>query len=68
MSPAACGGVDQDELLTDRVAAAEPYMNAGQHIVLIAVDQRHPMLDRRVKRRAKIVGVDDCGEMAEALG
>jgi hypothetical protein len=66
--PATCRRVDQDALLTDRVTAPEPHMDAGQHVVLVAVNQRHPMLDRRAKRCAKVVWVDDCGEMAETLG
>jgi hypothetical protein len=40
-------------------------VNAGQHVVLVAVDQRDSIGDRSVKRRADIVGVDDCGEMSE---
>ena len=47
---------------------AEPHMDARQHIVLVAVDQRHAVLDRGLQRGAQIVGIDDRGEIAEALG
>src|SRR6202021_3551120 len=54
-----------DELLPDGVAAAEPHMNPGQHIVLVAVDQRDPMSNRSVETRAHIVGIDDRGQVTE---
>src|ERR1700733_264017 len=54
-----------DELLPDGVAAAEPHMNPGQHIVLVAVDQRDPMSNRSVESRAHIVGIDDRGQVTE---
>ena len=54
-------------MLADRVAAAETRMDAGQHVVLVAVDQRDPMLDRGFQRGAQIVGVDDRRQVAEAL-
>ncbi len=44
-------GLDDDELLAQRVALAEADMDAGQHIVLVALEQGQPMLDRGVERR-----------------
>jgi hypothetical protein len=40
-----------DDLLPDGVAAAEPHMNPGQHIVLVSVDQRNPMSMHEGKER-----------------
>src|SRR4051794_20060622 len=44
-------GLDDDELLTYGVAAAQAQVQARQDVVLVAVDQRQAMLDRGVERR-----------------
>ena len=41
-------------------------MDAGKHIVLVAIDQRDAMLDRGLERRPQIVRIDDGGQIAEA--
>src|SRR5208282_3319508 len=61
-------GVDHNELLADRVPAGEPHVNARQYIVLVAVDQSDAVSDRRVERGAEVVGINDRGQMTEALG
>src|SRR6202034_1148174 len=59
--------LQNDELLSDRVAAGEPHMNPGQHIVLVAVDQRDAMSDRGVESGADVVRVDYGGQVTETL-
>ena len=51
MTSRAARGLDDDELLAERVARAEADMDAGQDIVLVALDQRDAMLDRGLEAR-----------------
>jgi hypothetical protein len=50
------GRIDEDELLADRVPAAETRMDAGQRVVLVAVDQRQ----RKVVFQPTLVVGDSC--------
>ena len=58
-------GLGDDELLAERVALAGADMDAGKHVVDVALDQVQAMLERGVEGGAEVVGVDDRGDEAE---
>ena len=56
------------KLLADRVTRGDADVDAGENVVPVAVDHVDPELERRLQRRADVVGVDDCSQMAEPPG